>query len=251
MFHQFSLKDEDLKAASEISRFPHSSKESLPRQQFVNVVVNKPWGYEFLSCESSSTACWNLYIKFNSQTSMHAHPGKQTIMVPLTDGIVLSTLESQHALRSGDIAYIDAGVFHRSTSTSIDGDFMLEFETPVDKFDLIRLDDSYGRVKSAYEGIEHETPTDQGIHFQQWLQSRNFESSKYQFQMGDHTIHFYPGAELNPVSLEEWSKSLNLVVVIDRKHESPNAITFSSPRDIVKEDFSDKVALGIQLNRSK
>jgi hypothetical protein len=69
--------------------------------------------------------------------------------------------------------------------------------------------------------------------------------------MGDHTIHFYPGAELNPVSLEEWSKCLNLVVVINRNHESPNAITFSSPRDIVKEDFSDKVALGIQLNRSK
>jgi hypothetical protein len=69
--------------------------------------------------------------------------------------------------------------------------------------------------------------------------------------MGDHTIHFYPGTELNTVSLDEWSKSLNLVVVINTSHESLHAITFSSPRDLAKQDFSDKVALGIQLNRRK
>ena len=47
---------------------------------------------------------------------------------------------------------IARGLFHQITSISKSGLLALEFETPVDKKDLIRFRDDYGRQKKTYEG---------------------------------------------------------------------------------------------------
>jgi len=221
----------------------------MPRQTFADVVVKKPWGYEFLSCETNLVACWNLFIKFNHQTSMHAHPGKQTVMVPLTDGVVLTTLNGQHSLKAGDVTYIDPGVFHRSTSTSLNGDFMLEFETPVDKFDLIRLDDSYGRVRNTYEGIEHELQKDDQILFQQWLQERNFESNAFNFKMGDQEVFFISKFNKKNLNLQEWATKLNLIVALGTQEGVSRELRFLSPREFFENFTDDIVAIGLKYNR--
>ena len=46
---------------------------------------------------------------------------------------------------------IDKGVFHQTTATSNSGAFLMEIETPVNKRDLVRLKDKYGREGEGYE----------------------------------------------------------------------------------------------------
>lgn len=240
--------DADREVILDLEKFPSHSEESVPRQTFADVVVNKPWGYEFLSCETPLTACWNLFIKFNHQTSMHAHPGKQTVMVPLTDGVVLTTLAGEHSLRAGDVTYLEPGVFHRSTSTSLQGDFMLEFETPVDKFDLIRLDDSYGRVRNTYEGTEHESKLGNGIEIAQWLHHRDFSSESTTLTMGGQELHFLRSSDLDKSELTPWASNLNLVALLGTELEKSEALRFVSPREVSTALSDDIVAIGIKYN---
>ena len=46
---------------------------------------------------------------------------------------------------------IARGLFHSIKSLSKDGLLALEFETPVDKRDLVRFKDAYGRRSKSYE----------------------------------------------------------------------------------------------------
>ena len=49
---------------------------------------------------------------------------------------------------------IARGLFHSIKSLSKGGLLALEFETPVDKLDLVRFKDAYGRRSKSYEGRE-------------------------------------------------------------------------------------------------
>lgn len=53
---------------------------------------------------------------------------------------------------------IRKGLFHSTKATSEGGISLFEIETPVDKFDLVRLRDSYGREGKPYEDVSHEYP---------------------------------------------------------------------------------------------
>ena len=47
---------------------------------------------------------------------------------------------------------IRTGLFHSIEAVSKNGITALEFETPMDKHDLVRFKDDYGRRKKPYEG---------------------------------------------------------------------------------------------------
>ena len=47
---------------------------------------------------------------------------------------------------------IARGLFHSIKSVSKNGLMALEFETPVNKNDLVRFKDDYGREQKSYEG---------------------------------------------------------------------------------------------------
>ena len=53
---------------------------------------------------------------------------------------------------------IRKGLFHSTKATDEKGAFVFEIETPVDKQDLVRFRDSYGREGKPYEDSTHETP---------------------------------------------------------------------------------------------
>ena len=53
---------------------------------------------------------------------------------------------------------IRKGFFHSTKSTSQNGTFLFEIETPNDKLDLVRLEDSYGREGLPYEDSSYEDP---------------------------------------------------------------------------------------------
>ena len=118
---------------------------------YSKVVVKKPWGYEYLIFANEEIAVWILYLKAGAQTSMHCHPGKKTSLVVLEGTVACSSLAGRLERRAGEGLLIDRGVFHQTTTVSDAGAFVMEIETPVNKRDLVRLKDKYGREGKGYE----------------------------------------------------------------------------------------------------
>ncbi len=118
---------------------------------FTKVVVDKPWGYEYLMHSTPEIELWNLFIRHQRSTSMHCHPNKKTSLVVIKGRTIFSTLNESWELQPYDSMIIDNGVFHSTESISKDGARVLEFETPPMKHDLVRLQDKYGRANTSYE----------------------------------------------------------------------------------------------------
>jgi acetolactate synthase I/II/III large subunit len=118
---------------------------------YSKVVVKKPWGYEYLIFENESVAVWVLYLKNGALTSMHCHPGKKTSLIVLQGKVVCSSLTNNFERCVGEGLLIDKGAFHQTRSVSESGAFIMEIESPVNKRDLVRLKDEYGREGKGYE----------------------------------------------------------------------------------------------------
>lgn len=132
-----------------------------------NRIVYKPWGYEYIVYRNlNKLSVTFLKINFNQKTSLHCHPNKKTGFI-LLDGRALIQLglwkSSTKLYRSPSKLMIRTGLFHSIKSMSKKGAFILEFETPVNKNDLVRYKDSYGRESKLYEGKKHTKKIDQKI----------------------------------------------------------------------------------------
>ncbi len=128
-----------------------SSLKTNKRTSYKKVVVNKPWGYEYLMYENDKVAVWVLYLKKGYNTSMHCHPKKKTSLIALSGQVLVSFLNEKCELNNLDAVMIDRGVFHSSETISSDGAMIMEIETPPEKADLVRLTDKYGRENNGYE----------------------------------------------------------------------------------------------------
>jgi len=120
-------------------------------------IVKKPWGYEYLAYKNDDVGLWFLYISPGESTSMHCHPKKSTGLVLLNGEAEISFLADKRPLKSLDKVMIRRGLFHSTKATSDKGAFIFEIETPVDKHDLVRLNDQYGRVSKPYEDVTFES----------------------------------------------------------------------------------------------
>jgi len=123
-----------------------------------NVIVNKPWGHEYLCYQNEELAIWFLFIREGERTSLHCHPNKNTGFVVLDGEVELSFLRNSLRLCGLDKIHIFRSRFHSTRAISSPGAFILEIETPEDKHDLVRLEDNYGREGTSYEGRNHEIP---------------------------------------------------------------------------------------------
>ena len=125
---------------------------------YENVVVNKPWGSEYLCYRNEDVAIWFLHILQGKETSMHCHPNKNTGFVVLNGEAKLSFLRNSIDLKSLDKIHIFRSRFHSTKAISEQGAYIFEIETPEDKHDLVRLEDSYGRAGKEYEGANAHVP---------------------------------------------------------------------------------------------
>lgn len=114
--------------------------------------IKKPWGFEYLLFENNNVAIWHLFIDAYQQTSMHCHPNKKTGLIVLDGAAKISFLDGEHKLFYGEKIMIRNGVFHRTTSMTPYPLQLFEIENPVNKQDIVRLDDLYGRTHSDYMG---------------------------------------------------------------------------------------------------
>lgn len=141
---------------NELDLFNMSLKKTVPeppqkKVDYRGFVVDKPWGYEYLMFENSHVAIWVLFLKNESKTSIHCHPKKKTSLLVLDGSVKTSSLDSVFSLQSMEGVIIDRGVFHSTHAVSEHGAFVMEVETPVEKSDLVRLKDEYGRENLGYE----------------------------------------------------------------------------------------------------
>jgi len=121
-----------------------------------NKVVLKPWGYEYtIYRHSNKLSVTFLKINRNHRTSLHCHPKKKTGFI-----VVDGKAQIQLGLWKNNLEYFSApsklmirtGLFHSIKGISKNGVSALEFETPMDKKDLVRFKDNYGRSSKPYEG---------------------------------------------------------------------------------------------------
>ncbi len=124
--------------------------------EYKNVIVNKPWGYEYLAYENEHVGLWFLHIEKGHQTSLHCHPKKDTGLIVLDGTVDVSFLSNINRLTSGRKIMIRKGLFHSTRALSEGGANIFEIETPKLKHDLVRLDDNYGRKAKPYEGKSSE-----------------------------------------------------------------------------------------------
>lgn len=111
----------------------------------------KPWGSEYVLYENKDIAIWHLSIAPGQSTSLHSHPNKKTGLVVIGGEAQVSFLTDNKLVNAGEKIMIREGVFHKSTNETGSYLNLLEVETPVDKADLLRLEDNYGREGKEYK----------------------------------------------------------------------------------------------------
>ena len=142
--------------------------------EYKDVIVKKPWGFEYLCYQNNELAIWFLRIEEGKQTSFHCHPNKNTGFIVLSGEVELSFMRNTQKLSALDKIHIFRARFHSTKAISENGALILEIETPEDKRDLVRLEDKYGREGESYEGKSFEFKKDESCI---WIPEPNPENS--------------------------------------------------------------------------
>lgn len=163
MINKISISDTDREMLNRLNVLPEELKDDFC--DYSKVVVKKPWGYEYLIFQNSTVAGWVLYIKNGAQTSMHCHPNKKTSLIVLQGEAVSSTPNLDLKLSAGDGLLIEKGVFHQTKVISDKGAYVLEIESPINKRDLVRFKDQYGREQLGYERSDQHSLNTQNYNY--------------------------------------------------------------------------------------
>jgi mannose-6-phosphate isomerase-like protein (cupin superfamily) len=134
-----------------LSRLKVESSDFANNFDYRNMVVNKPWGYEYLWFQNEQVAIWFLRITKGQATSLHCHAKKRTSLIVLDGEVQCTTIDDKYKLKTLEAVVLEPCVFHSSMAIAEEGAFIMEIETPPMKGDLVRMHDAYGRQNSGYE----------------------------------------------------------------------------------------------------
>jgi hypothetical protein len=190
------------------------------------VIVNKPWGCEYLMYKNSQVAVWNLFIREGAETSMHCHPRKKTGLILLAGEALLSFLNDSHPIQALAKSMIRQGLFHSTAAVSTGGISVIETETPTDKADLVRLTDKYGREGSPYEGPEEWEPMDERC----VLLDVPVDSSSLAYRLGGCVLRMERFTDISGFMSRPPGQ---VVVVLEGGLESHRGVAVLGPGDIV------------------
>jgi mannose-6-phosphate isomerase-like protein (cupin superfamily) len=157
-FWELAPSKEDIALLSRRTRGAMSS-EDFTKDIYLNTLIPKPWGHEYRIYIDNIYDVWRLKLSTGGQTSLHCHPRKDTALLCLSGTGLFQTLRQERTIRSGDYLYIRKGAFHSTRNESMEDLNLIEVECPRNKFDLVRMEDRYGRVNTSYEkSYETHTP---------------------------------------------------------------------------------------------
>ncbi|MEI8109614.1 MAG: hypothetical protein WCH59_01380 [Chitinophagia bacterium] len=134
-----------------LSRLKVESSEFANDFDYRNIVVNKPWGYEYLWYQNQFVAIWFLRITPGQSTSLHCHAKKRTSLIVLDGSVTCTTIDDKYQLNALEAVVLEPCVFHSSSTNTDQGAYLMEIETPPMKGDLVRMHDVYGRQNIGYE----------------------------------------------------------------------------------------------------
>ena len=130
-------------------------------------IVAKPWGNEYVIYRNSNKLSVTLLnIDYNKSTSLHCHPKKKTGFIVLSGKALIQLglwKGTAKEYKAPSKLMIRTGLFHSIKATSKKGLCAVEFENPVNKKDLVRFKDSFGREKKPYEGKKFTKKTSKNI----------------------------------------------------------------------------------------
>jgi len=199
---------------------------------YSNNIVKKPWGYEYLVYENHQVALWALFIAKNQQTSMHCHPNKTTGLIVLDGQCEVNFFSNSFVVNELDKIMIRKSLFHSTKSLSENGSVIFEIETPNNKQDLVRFDDSYGRKGLPYEGKEFEHPKDQAC---LWINEK-YELNFTNFANCELTIYSVENIEF----FHSFDDSANFVV-LNGGITTDYDIALVNPGDIINNVIAKKI----------
>jgi mannose-6-phosphate isomerase-like protein (cupin superfamily) len=134
-----------------LSRLKVESSDFANNFDYRGIVVNKPWGYEYLWFQNEKVAIWFLRVTKGQATSLHCHAKKRTSLIVLDGAVQCTTIDDKYQLKTLEAVVLEPCVFHSSMATADEGAFIMEVETPPMKGDLVRMHDAYGRQNTGYE----------------------------------------------------------------------------------------------------
>jgi len=127
------------------------SNESFAEDLFLDELIPKPWGREYRIYADNFHDVWKLEMGPGRATSLHYHPRKDTVLMCLGGHGRIKLADTEIDVRAGNHIFIGRGVFHATTNIGEDELELIEVEHPRNKFDLVRVQDSYGRASQPYE----------------------------------------------------------------------------------------------------
>lgn len=179
---------------------------------YSRVVVKKPWGYEYLIFQNESVAVWILFIKPGASTSMHCHLHKKTSLSVLSGSVVCALHDDEIPRRAGEGLLIGETVFHQTRATSVKGAFVMEVETPVNKRDLVRFKDPYGREGLGYESTDHMTVNLSNYNYISFINSTIYYNVKKRF--GETSLQLVRSEQAQDLSTVLRGTSCDLIGVL-------------------------------------
>ena len=210
---------------------------------YSNFLVKKPWGSEYLIYSNKNLAAWLLEMKFNSKTSLHCHPKKKTglILIKGTAEVNIGFYEKLK-LKAPAKIMIRPGLFHATKSTSKKGSMLIELETPIDKNDLVRFQDKYGRSQKPYEGKKKmiKLPKDK-IKFKN---PNKINSQIYDFE---ETTAFLK--KLNHIKNLKYFNNKDIIAVLDGGLVDKKNRYVLSPGDIVRVNTIKKLSKEFNIKK--
>ena len=197
---------------------------------YEKTVVTKPWGYEYLVYQNDKVALWFLYIGHDQQTSMHCHPNKTTGLILLDGEAEISFLGNSFKCKPVSKTMIRKGLFHSTKATSENGACVFEIETPVDKHDLVRLEDKYGRQGKPYESSKFESPKQENC---LWLSNDDDEYEFFNCKIKVENVN-----DINFVSSKKEGQSITF---LDGGIKAENGKLVAQAGDVVQLETLNKL----------
>lgn len=207
------------------------------KNTFQQKIVNKPWGYEYLMYENRNIALWYLFIEYKKQTSLHCHPDKKTGLILLSGKVQVEFLNTSLKLKALDKLMLRAGLFHSTKALSSRGSIIIEIETPPHKYNLIRLEDKYGRKGKPYESKKCMIPKTNNC-----IQLKIGQQSEYIIEKNVLTIEV-----IKNINNLKKRNSEEIIVILKGKLINKDKQCVLGPGDVVSTKTLNKLAQNFNI----
>ncbi len=173
------------------------TNESFAEDVFLDELIPKPWGREYRIYADNFYDVWKLELGPGKGTSLHYHPRKDTVLMCLGGHGRIKLADAEIDVLPGKHIFIGRGVSHSTTNIGEGELELVEVEHPRNKFDLVRVQDSYGRTSQPYESMAAKAKNLPALVPYDDVQGAKYRSSdfhgRYHFTIGKTVVEHEDG----------------------------------------------------------